>query len=349
MATAELAPAAAAALSDCLLIQGNALRIPLPDRSVDLVFGSPPYCDARTYGIDAQRGCAEWVEWMLAVTAEAVRVSRGLVLWVCAGVTRDHCYWPACEGLLWEWWRRGGHCWRPAYWHRVGIPGSGGKKWLRADVEYVLCFKAPGVDFWTDNVAMGHPPKWAPGGEMSHRLSDGARVNQWGGREMGCSQRQPNGTRQKPGRPSHAVVTRPREGMHSQESTNYTPPTKANPGNLIKTTVGGGQMGSKLAHENEAPFPEALAEFFVRSFCPPGGIVLDPFSGSGTTAAVAIRHDRRAIGLDLRRSQCDLAARRIAEGSRPAPRRKKSRAAAAASAGAERTPLLPLFDGADPR
>lgn len=70
-------------------------------------------------------------------------------------------------------------------------------------------------------------------------------------------------------------------------------------------------MGDKLCHKNEAPFPEALAEFFVRSFCPPGGIACDPFSGSGTTGAMAVRHHRRFVGCDLRRSQVELSRRRI--------------------------------------
>lgn len=130
--------------------QADATHIPLADKSVDLVFGSPPYCDGRTYGIDAQRGCIEWVEWMIQVTLEAQRVCRGPVLWVAAGVTRKRNYWPACEGLMWEWWKRGGDCqlYRPCFWHRVGIPGSGGKDWFRADVEYVLCFKGPGELAW---------------------------------------------------------------------------------------------------------------------------------------------------------------------------------------------------------
>lgn len=72
-------------------------------------------------------------------------------------------------------------------------------------------------------------------------------------------------------------------------------------------------MGSKLAHENEAPYPERLAEFFIRSFCPPGGIVLDPFCGSGTTLAVARRLGRQGIGIDIRQSQIDLSIKRCAE------------------------------------
>ena len=36
------------------LLQADALHLPLADKSVDLVLGSPPYCDARTYGIGAK-------------------------------------------------------------------------------------------------------------------------------------------------------------------------------------------------------------------------------------------------------------------------------------------------------
>jgi hypothetical protein len=95
------------------------------------------------------------------------------------------------------------------------------------------------------------------------------------------------------------------------KNQSYCPPVLANPGNVIDCTAGGGHMGSALAHDNEAPFPEKLAEFFVRSFCPPGGIVCDPFSGSGTTAAVALRWGRRAVACDLRTSQVTLTRRRL--------------------------------------
>jgi hypothetical protein len=91
----------------------------------------------------------------------------------------------------------------------------------------------------------------------------------------------------------------------------YLPPVKANPGNVIRCNVGGGQMGHPLAHENEAPFPQDLAAFFVRSFCPPGGITCDPFAGSGTTLAAAVHWGRRALGCDVRESQVQLTRRRL--------------------------------------
>ena len=119
------------------------------------------------------------------------------------------------------------------------------------------------------------------------------------------------------GNPSHHTrdgrVNRPRlqrEGDTRRVRT-YEPPAKANPGNVIECHGGGGHMGSRLAHENEAPFPEKLAEAFVLSFCPPEGMVLDCFCGSGTTLAVAVKHGRQAIGIDVRQSQVELSRRRL--------------------------------------
>jgi site-specific DNA-methyltransferase (adenine-specific) len=72
-------------------------------------------------------------------------------------------------------------------------------------------------------------------------------------------------------------------------------------------------LGCEEAHLNEAPFPEALAYPFVVSFCPPGGVVLDPFGGSGTTAAVALKNGRKAISIDIRESQVEIQRRRLAK------------------------------------
>lgn len=51
--------------------------------------------------------------------------------------------------------------------------------------------------------------------------------------------------------------------------------------------------------DHPARFCSAFAEDAVRCFCPPGGLVCDPFSGSGTTAVAAVRHERRFFGGDL--------------------------------------------------
>lgn len=311
--------------------KADAARLPLADRSVDLVLGSPPYCDARTYGIDAQRDVFEWVDWMLRVTEEALRVTRGAVIWVAAGVTRERRYQPAVEGLAWEGFRRGWAQECPVYWRRVGIPGSGGDQWFRKDIEYCLCFKREPKLPWSDNTARGHAPKFGPGGEMSNRMTAGRRVNQWGATEKSGSQRQADGTRQKPGRPSHrfgAVGGRRKNGtskyLEDWAGGGYEPPTLANPGNLLDTGASGGNnLGHAIAHENEAPYPEDVPDFFIAALCPPGGTVLDPFSGSGTTVAVADRLGRNGIGLDLRESQGRLGIQRLTRPHAPVAKRGK--------------------------
>jgi len=115
-----------------------------------------------------------------------------------------------------------------------------------------------------------------------------------------------------------SIRTTGRLVAHRDKSGKFSPriyqnPKVVNPGNVIKCKVGGGHLGSKLAHENEAPFPEKLAEFFIKSFCPPGGIVLDPFGGSGTTASVAKQNGRDYISVDIRQSQIELTQRRLNE------------------------------------
>lgn len=58
-----------------------------------------------------------------------------------------------------------------------------------------------------------------------------------------------------------------------------------------------------------AVMPQALAERATLAGCKPGGVVLDPFSGSGTTGLAAAKHGRRYVGIDLSRDYLDLSLR----------------------------------------
>jgi len=64
------------------------------------------------------------------------------------------------------------------------------------------------------------------------------------------------------------------------------------------------------AEAHFATFPPALVEPCILAGCPEGGTVLDPFIGSGTTALVARRLGRKAIGIDLNAEYLDMAVRR---------------------------------------
>lgn len=275
-------------VGDCLEVMKR-----MPDNSVDLVFCSPPYEDARTYGIGFKLKGQAWVDWCMPRFLECCRVSKGLVAWVVEGKTRNFQYSATPILLMADLHRAGVKLRKPPAFCRVGIPGSGGPDWLRNDYEFIVC-ATKGKLPWSDNVAMGKECRYGVGGAMSHRMKNGVRIN---------------------GRMTYQITTTDgyKNGDAVTKKTSYAPPDKANPGNVIRCDVGGGRIGSILAHENEAPFPEKLAEFVIRSFCPPGGTVLDCFGGSGTTASVANKHGRNAISIDIRESMGELTARRLAE------------------------------------
>ena len=67
--------------------------------------------------------------------------------------------------------------------------------------------------------------------------------------------------------------------------------------------------GEALVHPNEKPL--ALMEEIVGAICPPGGVVLDPCMGSGTTGIATIRLGRRFLGCELDEAYFRTAALRL--------------------------------------
>jgi DNA modification methylase len=60
-----------------------------------------------------------------------------------------------------------------------------------------------------------------------------------------------------------------------------------------------------------ATFPPELPETCIKAGCPPGGTVLDPFFGAGTTGLVADRLQRDCIGIELNPAYAEIARKRI--------------------------------------
>lgn len=144
---------------------------------------------------------------------------------------------------------------------------------LRNSWEYVLGFHNPSHLVRFNWEAIASPPKYSRGGAYRQRDSKGKR----------------------------------------KAGNDYPDNKLARPCDVWYVTVGGGHMGHKLAHKNEAPFPLKLAERYIRLFSDVGDVILDPFCGSGTTLDAAIRHGRRGLGIDIRDNQIKLAARRLRE------------------------------------
>lgn len=66
-----------------------------------------------------------------------------------------------------------------------------------------------------------------------------------------------------------------------------------------------------LKDEHFAAFPQKLIEPMIKAGCPEGGLVLDPFMGSGTTGIVARKLGRNFIGIELNPKYVELANNRI--------------------------------------
>ena len=86
-----------------------------------------------------------------------------------------------------------------------------------------------------------------------------------------------------------------------------------------------GESKKRIGHP--APFPIELPRRCVKLFSYVDDVVLDPFSGSGTTLIAAVTNNRKGIGIDVDRKYCELARKRILENTKPAqvdtPRKKK--------------------------
>jgi site-specific DNA-methyltransferase (adenine-specific) len=94
-----------------------------------------------------------------------------------------------------------------------------------------------------------------------------------------------------------------------QETTDIKPVPDFSPRNNIwKYNVGKGfNSKDKESHEHPAIFPEQLAEDHIMSWSNEGDIILDPFSGSGTTSKMAKKNGRKYIGIDISEEYCKLA------------------------------------------
>jgi site-specific DNA-methyltransferase (adenine-specific) len=250
---------------------GDCRRLPYPDDHFDLVFCSPPYEAQRSYG-ELEFGLAG-EEWVAWATDCYME---------CLRVSKGLVAW-VVEGYTDDFAYTSTPFLLHADLHRRGV------KMRKVVVYQRNGIPGTGGPEWLRN-------DWEPiiCGTKNGRL--------------------PWADNTAMGQPPKQNVPRVATNRHkdgSRKSAIYVDPEVCNPGNIISGLVGSGGMGWRDATRNEAPFPEWLAEFFIRSFCPRGGTVLDPFSGSGTTVSMAVKHGRNGVGIDARQSQVWLGETRL--------------------------------------
>ncbi|MGQ0773553.1 MAG: DNA-methyltransferase [Pseudonocardiales bacterium] len=255
----------------------------LPENSVDLWFTSPPYADARAYSrIHPDR----YVEWFLPFS-KAMLVATKDTGWLVVNIKervaksgplqgQRHPYvYQLVLALQHQGWR-----WLETYiWCKPNaVPGRFGPR-AKDSFEYVYTF-AKGAKPYFDLDAIRVPYRATPE-EIERRRMD-------------------------------TLGRRNTEAGFGRDRTRTYLRGGADPGNVVTVPLTYNQH--KGAGGHTAAMPEALAEFFVRACSPPGGVVIDPFAGSGTTSVVARRHGRRAGGLEIHRSFVAAADERLRAG-----------------------------------
>ncbi|HLI41769.1 MAG TPA: site-specific DNA-methyltransferase [Streptosporangiaceae bacterium] len=252
----------------------------LPEESVDLWFTSPPYADARAYSrIHPDR----YVDWFLPFGKQMLAAARDtgwLVLNIKNRVAdsgplrgQRHPYvYQLVLALQRQGWR-----WVETYiWAKPNaVPGRYGPRTKDA-FEYVYAF-AKGLKPYFDLDAIRVPYRTTPG-EIDRR-----RLDRLGRRNTDA-------------------------GFGRDRTKTYLL-GGADPGNVVSVPQTYNQHRGAGGHT--AAMPEGLAEFFIKACSPPGGVVLDPFAGSGTTAVVARRLGRRVGGLEIHKSFVSAAQERL--------------------------------------
>ncbi len=264
------------------VIQGDAADLlpRIPDGSVDLFFTSPPYADARAYSRIHPDHYVEWflpyAKQMLAATAETGNLVINIKNRVAnRGALRGqrHPYvYQLVLAMQDMGWR-----WIETYiWAKPNaVPGRFGPR-TKDSFEYVYHF-AKGTRPYFDLDAVRVPYK-ADAAEIARRNQDG------------------NGRKTT-------------EAGFGRDRTKTYLLGGADPGNVVSVPQSYNQYRG-VSHT--AAMPEGLAEFFIRCASPAGGLVVDPFAGSGTSVVVARRYGRRSLGFELHEDYALRARGRIA-------------------------------------
>lgn len=285
------------------LLQGDALEQArtLPDESVDCIVTSPPYYGLRDYGAEGQYGLeespSEYVETMRALFSELKRtLAEDGTLWLNIGDSyASDSKWGGATG--------GKHS---KALHGDTSIGRGRKHSGLPDknligIPWRLAFALQDDGWILRNAIIWHKPNAMPESVTDRLSSRYETVFMFTKAKKYWFDLDPVREAQSDVRGSRAGRNRFAKD-HSQEGAGslntFDPkasinPTGKNPGDVWSINT------QPFPGAHFAVFPKELARRCIVAGCKPGGTVLDPFSGSGTTGLVAQENGRKYIGIDI--------------------------------------------------
>lgn len=100
---------------------------------------------------------------------------------------------------------------------------------------------------------------------------------------------------------------------HWHGATNATTYTSVDGGpRMMRSVQYVRSMHGLAVHPTQKPVP--LLQPIIEYSCPPGGLVVDPFGGSGSTAVACKEMGRRCVSIDVDEAHCERAANRLRQG-----------------------------------
>jgi site-specific DNA-methyltransferase (adenine-specific) len=248
----------------------------LSENSIDLIVTSPPYADQRNHTYGGIRP-DEYVEWFLPISAQLKRVLKptgSFILNIKERVVAGERHTYVLELILAM--RKQGWLWTEEYiWHKKNCyPG----KWpnrFRDSWERCLHFTREKA------FAMYQEAVMVPMGDWRH-----SRL-----KKLSETDKRRDDSRVQSG--------------FGKNISNWVGRHMAYPTNVL-------HMATECYNRNHsATFPVELPEWFIRLFTTEGDVVLDPFLGSGTTAAACVNQGRRCIGIEIDPDYVRIARERV--------------------------------------
>lgn len=306
---------------------GNALDVlrSFPDESINMCVTSPPYYGLRDYGVTAQIGNEqtpfEYIQNLVAVFNEVKRVLKADgTLWVNIADSYAGSGKGGWNKQISEWDDKSLNpqynpscCNMPKLWHGIKQKDMIGIPWLLAFSLRDNGWYLRSDIIWHKKNGMPESVKDRPSKNYEHIFLLAKSPQYYYDFEaIKEPAAQSSIARYKRGVSDKGKYANEHIGVNVQAIFNPRPYTDL-PDMRNKRDVWSVATNTARVPGHFAIYPEKLIEPCILAGSEIGGIVLDPFFGSGTTGMVAVKTGREFIGIDINPEYCKTAKERIAQ------------------------------------